>query len=226
MEKDLRQLEDELDLKDFTVPVKSMAINVFKSWKTCFNNQIIITDIKNKNKRTNIKIYNNILIDGIETFKDISTRSTILFSNCDNLNIIVLNKINHIVIENSNNINLKSTAGIIGGIDALHSKNINLIITNRDIFYMSFGEVSTSNTYIDKSLALNTLISTLDCNAINFVLTIDDILENVKYLTNISLFSGFNIMMFINNNLTNIMELHYINKENNNSRHNGIIYPK
>jgi len=47
---------------------------------------------------------------------------------------------------------------------------------------MSFGEVHTSNTYIDKSLALNTLISTLQCNSINFIHMINDILENVKYL--------------------------------------------
>lgn len=195
-----------------------MFINIFKSWKTCLDNHITITDIKYDNK-VNVSINDNIYINDIETYKNISKTSSIFISNCNNLDIFLSKKINHIIIENCINVNLEVASGIISGIDVLHSENINIIITNEDIFYLSFGEVLKSYIYIDKSLALNTLINTLHCNTTNFIL-INGILDKVKYLTNTSLFSGFNMMMFIYNDDTSTFELHYFNQ---NSK--GIIYP-
>lgn len=225
METDLKKLENELDLVDIPDFDKKKVINVFKSWKTCYNNQIIIDDISNMNRKSIIKIDDKVVIDGVEIYKNISKKSTIFFSNCENLNILLLNKINHVVIENCKNVNFKSTSGIIGGIDVLHSQNMNFIIINQDVFYMSFGGVSTSNIYIDKSLALNTLLSTLHCNRINFVNMVDEILENVKYITNSSLLSGFYMMMFVENDVTGVYELHYIYKDNEGNQTKGIIYP-
>lgn len=225
METDLKKLEDELDFVDLSNYEKEKIINVYKSWRTCFNSQIIITDIQNKNKRSYIKISSSVYIDGIKTFDNISRRSTLFFSNCENLNIILLGKVNHVIIENSRNITLKSTCGIIGGIDVLHSNNLNFIVVGQDIFYMSFGEVNTSNTYIDKSLALNTLISTLHCSSIDFVHMIDEILENKKYITNSSILGGLYMMMFFKNNLNGTLELHYIYQDNESRQNKGIIYP-
>jgi hypothetical protein len=226
MEKDLKQLENELDFSELDDYNRERVINVFKSWKMCCRNQVVISNVKDQTKKkTLVRIDDCIYIDGIKTHENISSKSTIFFSNCADLNILILNKINHIIIEKSDNINLKSTSGIIGGIDTLHSNNINIIVINKDVFYISFGEVSSSCTYIDRSLALNTLISTLECYSINFVFTINELIEKVKYITNLSLFSGFSMMMFIKNEVTGIFELHYINQDSENSQHKGIIYP-
>lgn len=224
MEDDLKKLEDELSLIDLRKDEKEKITNIYKSWRNCLSNQIMITDIVNKSKRSNVIINNSVYIDGIKIYDNITTRSTLFFSNCKNLYIILLGKVKHVIIENSKNIIFKSTCGIIGGIDVLHSKNINFYIIGQDIYYMSFGEVNACNTYIDKSLALNTLISTLHCNKINFVHLIDEILENKKYITNNSLFSGLYMMMFLKNNSDNVLELHYVYQDNEN-KNKGIIYP-
>jgi len=224
MEKDLTKLEEELEFVDLDKKDKEAVINVYRSWKTCFDYQIIISNIRNPNKRTRVDIKDSVYIDGVETYKNISKRSTIFFSECENLNISLISKVNHVIIERSNNINLKTFGGIIGGIDVLHSRNINFIVTKEDIFYISFGDVYMSNTYIDKSLALNTLISTLQCNSLNFVHMIDSILENVKYVTNTSIFGGLYMMMFIKND-TGLVELHYFHRTTEGRTSNGIIYP-
>lgn len=224
MEIDLRRLEEELEFVDITESAKEKYINVYKSWKTCYNNQIMITNIKSITERTFIEVNESIFINGTETHKDISLRSTLFFSNCENVNILLHNKVNHVFIEKSKNITLKTMAGIIGGIDVLHSDNINFIVVNQDVFYMSFADVRIGNTYIDKSLSLNTLISTLHCHYINFVHMINNILEKSKYITNVSLFGGFYLMFFKNGD-NGIFELQYVYQENNNKQNIGIIYP-
>lgn len=222
MEADLEKLNDELALQELPDEEKVYVINIYKNWKTCFQNQIMITDIKGARTgtRTNIKINDNIQLNGKDIHKNISRKSTIFFSNCSDLNVLMLNKVNHVIIENCKNINFKTTSGIIGGIDILRSSNVNLVVTNRDIFYIGFGGVYQGNIFIEKSLALNTVIRTLECNIINFALMLNEVLKIGKYLTNASLFSGLHTMMFIKNKLTDTLELHYldgINKE--------IIYP-
>ena len=175
--------------------------NVFKSWKACLDNQIIIS---NQKAPSFIKIDDNIMINGVEMHTDISNKSTILFSSCENLNIYVGKKINHIIIERSNNINLKFVSGLIGGIDVLHSNNINFDIINQDIFYISFGAVSKANMHIEARLALNTLISSLHTSYLTFIV------DKHRYITNLPFYEDLCMLMFIENELTNNTELHYL----------------
>jgi hypothetical protein len=206
MEQELKTLDDLHDVD------KEYYVNVFKSWKTCFDRHVSVNAVKGQD----IHVRDEIYIDGRKSFDNISSSSTIFFSNCENINILLSRKVNHIIIDNCCNVNLKVTSGIISGIDVLHSQNINLIVTNKDIFYMSFGDVSKSNIYIDKPLALNTSINTLHCNITNFIL------ERFRYLANVSIFSGFNAMAFIQNSSSNTFELHCVNQDND----EGIIYPQ
>lgn len=216
METDLEKLIKELE---FDNSKKETIINVYKSWKTCHNNQVMVSHIKHGNITVNDSIYIDTVEGTTETFKDISNKSTLFFSNCENVNILLCNKINHVIIENSKHINIECISGIIGGIDILHSNNISIIVINQDIYYMGFGHADTCDTYIDKSLTLNTLISTIHCNYINFVHLVNEMLENIKYVTNTSVFGGLYIMFFEKN------ELHYIYKDGNNRHVTGIIYP-
>ena len=222
METDLKNLNNELEFVDDSD--RDGIINVYKSWKTSLNRHIMITDIIKTKMRTYIKVDSSVYIDGVETFKNISNKSTLFISNCQNVNIILLNKINHVIIENSKNVTLKSTRGIIGGIDVLHSQNINFIVINQDIFYISLGEVSTSNIYIDKLLSLNTLISTLNSSCINFIHMVDEFIERAKFVTNNSILGGLYIMMFFKNDI-DIFELHYIYQDCENRQREGIITP-
>lgn len=218
MEPDLQRLNDEMELFDFDKSSREMITNVYSSWKKCLDNQIIISDLKN----VVIRIDDRLHIDGVETHRDISQKSTLLFSACENVNILVLNKVNHVIVERSHDVNLKSVAGIIGGIDVLHSTNVNLLVTKRDIFYMGFGTATRCNAYIEEPLTLNTLISTLECSNINFISMIDNLSVLGKYVTNRTLFNGFNLYMFIANATTGILELHYLAQL---SGSKGIIYP-
>lgn len=216
MEAELEKLNDELTLQELPDEEKVYVVNIYKNWKTCFQNQIMITDIS----RTNVKINDNVQINGKDIHKNISKKSTIFLSNCSDLNVLMLNKVNHVIIENCKNINFKTTSGIIGGIDILRSSNVNLVVVNQDIFYIGFGGVYKGNILIEKSLALNTVIRTLECNIINFALMLNEVLKIGKYLTNASLFSGLHTMMFMKNKLTDTLELHYLDGINK-----GIIYP-
>ena len=59
MEDDLVKLYDELEnYKNITDKDKECIINVFKSWKKCKNNNIVISKI---DKKTNVRIDNNII---------------------------------------------------------------------------------------------------------------------------------------------------------------------
>lgn len=204
-------MEEQLNSIEIPDQEKEMIINVYRSWKSCYDNNIIIQNI-NYNHSANIKISKSIYINGIETYTNITSKSRIFFSNCSNISILVLNKINNIIIENCKNINLKTTSGIIGGIDVLHSSNINFVVSKKDVYHISFGDVYKSNTFIEKSLALNTLINTIRCNTINFILMFNEILEKIKYYTNNSLFEEYYLMIFHKPMDSNMVELRYINQ--------------
>jgi hypothetical protein len=220
MEKGLDNLNNELEQLDIDDSDKDKIRNVYKSWKTCKDNQIILSDLKSCNIRIDADLY----VDNTVRYTNISKKSSILFSNCQNININVMNKVNHILIEKSKNINLKTVAGIIGGIDVLHSQNVNMVITNQDIHCMSLGDVSCCNAYIDRALASNTFISTLHCHIVNFILTSAWGSHSHEaprvYNTNTSLMSGFNVFVFVANAITNTFELHFVSRDSK-----GTIYP-
>lgn len=179
------------------LPIES--INIYKSWKKCLNNRIIIADIHSGT----IDVSDYIYINGESTADKVSNKTTIFITECSDLNINISSKINRFIIEKSMYISSRIINGIIAGIDVLHCKNINFNITNNNVFYLGFGGVSKSNTFIDQDIAINTLISTIDCNIINFIIHID----NRQFCTNSSIFGEFNILFFEKNNTTREIEL-------------------
>ena len=191
--------------------------NIYNSWKSCAKNYIIISHINN----SDIEIDNIISINGIQKYTNISKKTTILFSDCKELKIILSCKINHIIIENSESISMKISGGIIGGIDIIHSREINFMVIDKDIFYLSYGDSKVCNTYIEKDLSVNTLISTLNCLDINFLLVLNS--NIAKYETNKSLFGGFSLLMFTQDNMENV-ELHYL-QEHDREKFSGKILP-
>jgi hypothetical protein len=84
----------------------------YNMWKKCFDNHLIIEDEKNKNI----------------TFDNLNKRHSIIFSNCNNINITIKNKINHVIIQNCKNIIIILNNILISGLDIIHSDEIKLKI--------------------------------------------------------------------------------------------------
>jgi hypothetical protein len=86
---------------------------------------------------TNIILNNQInIFNNIYNFeKDIETnKRTIYFDKCNNLNIYINEKFNHILLVNCTNTNIYLSFGLISGLDVINCKNININI-NKKIDY-------------------------------------------------------------------------------------------
>ncbi len=155
--------------------------NVFNSWLTCKNNHTYIENISNR----------KIILD------DESLKKTIYIENCNFLDINLINKFNHLVLINCQNIILHIKHTLISGMTILHSKNITIKVDNT----INFSEVSNSDNCIfiyNKLSSDNTYINTNFCYNINFI--ISDKFFFKKYIECMSLFS--------------LSELFYINELN------------
>jgi len=164
---EINKLNKEMNLLNLDEINKVHIRNIFKSWTICKNNFIIISNIEN----CDIIVDNNCILINYEVYRrNINKKIRILFSNCKNLNILIFQKLNHILFEKCSNIKIKITAGIIGGIDVINCDNINFHITKKDIFYISYGDSNICTTCIDKDISLNTQVLANNCNEINLLL--------------------------------------------------------
>ncbi len=155
--------------------------NVFNSWQTCKNNHTYIENISNR----------KIILD------DESLKKTIYIENCNFLDINLINKFNHLILINCQNIILHIKHTLISGMTILHSKNITIKVDNT----INFSEVSNSDNCIfiyNKLSSDNTYINTNFCYNINFI--ISDNFFFKKYMECMSFFS--------------LSELFYINELN------------
>jgi hypothetical protein len=170
--------------------------NIYTSWKNCLDNHTYIENISN----AEIKFTELVEIDGIEYNynNNIDNKKRTLFiNNCNNLNIKVYEKINHIKIINCNNIFIDILDGLISGISTIHSNKITIRIKNKKI---DFNELSFShdcNVLLDLTTSENIYINTNYCY--NCPVIISDINTYKKYITNLSLFA--NIKYFLINNI-------------------------
>ena len=116
----------------------------------------------------------------------IKLKKTIYIENCNFLDINLLNKFNHLILINCQNIILHINHTLISGMTILHSKNITIRVDNR----INFSEIFDSDNCVfiyNKLSSHNTYINTNLCYNINFI--ISDIFVYKKYIECMSLFS-------------------------------------
>ena len=161
--------------------------NIFNSWLKCKNNHVYIENKYN----INISYPEN----------DESSQKTLYIDNCNNINIYVTNKINHIIIINSIHINLFIQHGLISGLDVMHSKNINLYIINDKIDFCEISNSDDCNYYIIQDNSHNdknkdyVYVNTNKCYNIRFIM------DNYNIMTNKSLFSDNKYFILYKNNI-------------------------
>ena len=146
---------------------------VFNSWKTCKDNQTIIEKISN----SDIKFESDIG----------SIKKTLIIDKCDNLSINILDKFNHVLILNSNNIVLNLRNGLVSGLTLINTKNNTIKIDNN---YVNYAEISNTEDCIfvyDKISSNNSYINTYFSYNLNFI--INEQYYFKKFITNQSLFS-------------------------------------
>ena len=189
-----KELDDIINIDDNT---KNTILNVFNCWNSCKNNHQVIENINNSDIifSNNYSINNNLLNYDIDI--DINKR-TLYIDKCNNLNIKVNDKFNHIIIINSSNINITILEGLIGGIDIIHCDNIKLTVKFNKINNINYGYSNDCKLILDKNTGLDIYISTSYCVNILFMLIYNNILN--KYLTNRSFFSKINYY-FIDSNM-------------------------
>jgi len=158
-----------------------LVYNIYTSWKKCKDNHTYIENINN----TDIHLYNQIKISNIvyNFEKDIETnKRTIYFDKCNNMNIFINEKYNHIILVNCTNINIYLSFGLISGLDIINCKNINIYI-NKKIDYTEISNSEDCNYIYNISNDDDTFINTNNCFNINLVI------NNLNYNTNRSNFA-------------------------------------
>jgi hypothetical protein len=161
---------------------RNILENIFNSWKNCKNNQTIIENVSN--------------LKYIFQSETESIKKTLIIDRCYNLEISIVDKINHILILNSNNILLNLKNGLVSGLTLINTKNNTIKINNNNINYSELSNTENCNFIYDNISSNNSYINTYFSYNLNFI--INDTLIFKKFLTNQSLFS-YNEKFYINN---------------------------
>jgi hypothetical protein len=157
----LLNLENELELLDHQLIDHNLIIQQYRLYKEAFNNKIFIENLEFLNIRIKDTIYilNN---KGLITlYSGITNKSTIYLLNCNNLTLVVNVKVNHITLENCEDISVKVVGGSISGIDCINCANINFIFDKSDVYFIDISKSSKCNIYIPETIAPNTSIITM-----------------------------------------------------------------
>lgn len=187
------KLEEELnDILSLSNQDKNTIVTMYNIWSSCLNKKIFIENVISRNIIIKDKIKIGTYLDN----HNITQKSTLHFINCKNLSITIDRKVNHITIEKCKNINIKIIAGSISGIDTIKCENMNIIIKNKYVYYLDIGTSQECKINMEDELAINTVISSLNCFNIHFILA------NTKkmFTTNTSLLGSFNFFIFNKNN--------------------------
>lgn len=173
LETGIKQLNDELDNYSFDVShlnhnQREDVENLYKILYSVQNNKIILEKIKN----SKIFISDSLFISGIKVNKlNIDKCRTIYIDACNNLEIIVKNKINHLTIYNCFDVTIIVYSNIISGIDIINSKNI------------SFKFINCSFNFADYSSSINcdlcVISRNIDSNVVSLYAT-----DEIRFITN------------------------------------------
>jgi len=177
---------------------QEIASNIFISWKKCKDNHIYLDKINN----TYIKYDKNLILEPNKLLYSFieAKKKTLYIDSCDNLTINIKEKINHIVIINSSNINIIITKGLISGIDILHCKNIKLKIKNKHIMSEFFDCENCTFIYDIHMNIDNTTIITNQCYNLLFIRLLDNVIQE-KIQTNQSLYCSYKTYLIKNNSI-------------------------
>jgi len=155
--------------------------NIYTSWKKCKDNHTYIENVFD----ANIILDNHINISNIiYNFENIveTNKRTIYIDKCNNLNIYINEKFNHILLVNCININIYLSFDLISGLDVINCKNVNIYI-NKKIDYTEISNSEDCNYIYNIFNEDDTFINTNNCFNINLLI------NNVNYLTNSSYFA-------------------------------------
>jgi len=169
--KDFEQLKFELSALDISKIEYDYIIQQFTLWKKTNNNKIVLEDIIGLTKKINIIISDRLLIDGIDFGSNITNKTTIQLINCDNININIGHKINHLCTINCSFILLKINENIISGIDTINSNNI-IHVVDKKINFMDLSSSHKCKCVISNVIAPNTIIQTTE--SLDFLIIVTD----------------------------------------------------
>lgn len=203
LEKELEQLDEELEeycwnVRELSDLEKNDIKDLYTLWKTCLNKKIIVKDLHDTNIRVNheIKCGTEIL------WTNVKIHHTLHFISCSNITIIVNPKVNHITLENCQNVNFRVVGGSISGIDIINSTNITCVFNASDVSFIDISNTTQCLFILSESVARNIMINVAHSFNLNFK-TVDNLTGVTKnvYKTNMNIFSGISIYKFDNDNL-------------------------
>lgn len=139
--------------------------NILSSWIKCKDRHIFIENLSN----TTLKMDRYLEIGNIrENVEFTNPKSYTLFlDNCNNMEIKITEKINHVVIFGCDNINIFISRGLISGIDVMRSKNIECDTKKSNINFLSCSNSYSCMFHLDETVE-NILMTTTDSYKITF----------------------------------------------------------
>ena len=204
----MSELED-FDYLDIDDDTKAILTNVFNSWLRCKNKHLFIENVND----STIKIGRVLEINGRKYEKEnIPKNATIFISNCNNNNIKITDKFNHLIILKCKDTNVYISHGLISGIDIIRSNNITCDVKFSNIYYLACCYSDTFTLHIDENIANNMMLAT--SNSYKVIFKLNKGFETKEYVTNMSLFSELTYYS-INKNRSNVMIIYYANRYGN-----------
>ncbi|QKF94086.1 adenylate cyclase-associated CAP [Fadolivirus algeromassiliense] len=212
LEKKLKTLSEELD--EYSFNIKYLNDNDKKEikqlytllWQT-YNQKIFIENISHANIRITDKIYinNNIYVNDI-----ITTKTTLYFVNCNNVTVVVNNKVCHITIEHCNHFNIKTRGGSITGIDNINCKHVCHVLEKSSVYLLDISNSEGCTFYISEDNALDTIISSYGSPDIKIITTCPEkgTVKN-KFVPSISFFEIYRLYSFEKTH-TGLVQLSYV----------------
>ncbi len=204
---ELRNLDDELNMYiehygEFDDGQMDYIKNLFLNWKKTINKRIVLQDMNGTNygKHIHVKInrLGRITVDGLDFGSTVNTRSTLHFKNCQQVIISIATKINHLTLEDCNQVNVKVIGGFVSGMDTIKCNHVSYVFDDNNVYYMDVSSSTECTYYIPEDIALRTEIITAESfNLLFCTLNVDSKSVAKRFKKNRSLFDTFNRYAFL-----------------------------
>jgi len=198
LEEELGKLDQELDdycwnVRELSTDERNDIKELYKMWKTCLNKKLIIDNIQN----SNIRISDKILNGGKVLWEDVKRHHSLHFLNCENVTIVISEKVNHITLERCKNVNIRSTGGSVSGIDIIKCNNVTHIFESGKIYFMDISNTTQCSFILSEEIAKDIMITTTSSFNLNFktICSQSGVVKN-RYKTNMNIFQSFAIYSF------------------------------
>jgi len=198
LEKELGKLDQDLDdycwnVRELSPQERDDIKELYRLWKTCLNKKLIIDNIQD----SNIRISNKILNNGDVLWDDVKKHHSLHFINCQNVTIVISEKVNHITIERCSNVNIRSTGGSISGIDIIKCSNVTHIFESGNISFMDISNTTECLFILSEKIARDIMITTTCSFNLHFktICNYSGVVKNT-YRTNMNVFQSYAIYSF------------------------------